>query len=269
MIYNKKIVDTFLFFNELDLLDVRLNILNDVVDKFVIVESPKTFQCDYKPLFYKNNSHLFKKFHHKIDHRICIDVPKCFTYWEMEWMQRNFILETLQGCNDSDLIFISDLDEIWNPDKIPFIISEMDDNQVYKWGSKICYFYLNLIADEKEWFQPVFLSYSLLKSKHELGMTINDIIQNKRSEFTSYEKISNAGWHFSYLTDPEYKLQSFSHSEHKDKKIDYLMECVKNKINPFHGNPMYVINESEFQNYLPKYLFDRLSQYQKWIFNDK
>ena len=37
------IYDCFTFFNELDLLDIRLNILNDYVDKFVIVESTKTF----------------------------------------------------------------------------------------------------------------------------------------------------------------------------------------------------------------------------------
>ena len=38
-----KIIDCFIFYNELDLLEYRLNILNDVVDYFVIVESTHTF----------------------------------------------------------------------------------------------------------------------------------------------------------------------------------------------------------------------------------
>ena len=36
------IYDCFSFFNELDLLEIRLNVLKDVVDKFMLVEATKT-----------------------------------------------------------------------------------------------------------------------------------------------------------------------------------------------------------------------------------
>ena len=56
-----KIIDCFIFYNELDMLTYRLNILNDVVDYFVLVESNHTFVGKEKPLFYQDNKHLFEK----------------------------------------------------------------------------------------------------------------------------------------------------------------------------------------------------------------
>lgn len=272
MINGRKIVDCFLFFNELEPLNIRLNILNDVVDEFIIIESTLTFQNNPKPLFYENNKHLFEKFHHKIKHYVLkdISIPQ-FNYFEIEWYQRNYIINTLKHCSDSDIIFISDLDEIWNPIKLEKNIKTIKENQVYKWGSKLCYFYFNLVADVKQWFQPVFLTYSHLKHKLNNGLVINDITQqgkNQKDQIT-YEKIPNAGWHFSYLEDPEYKLKSFSHSEHKDKKYEYLMDCVKQMKNPFHSNDMYVIPENELSTYLPPYIFNNLDKYKKWIYNEK
>ena len=51
-----KIFDTFLFLNELDLLEIRLNILDSYVDYFIINESPKTFSGKSKPLYYEDNN---------------------------------------------------------------------------------------------------------------------------------------------------------------------------------------------------------------------
>ena len=50
-----KIVDVFPFFNELDLLDIRLNVLDPYVDCFIISEATKTFQGGDKPLWYDEN----------------------------------------------------------------------------------------------------------------------------------------------------------------------------------------------------------------------
>ena len=48
-----RIFDSFIFFNELELLEMRLNILGDVVDKFVLTESPFTVSGNEKPLYYE------------------------------------------------------------------------------------------------------------------------------------------------------------------------------------------------------------------------
>ena len=47
------IIDCFPFFNELDVLDIRLNILNEVVDKFVLVEASKTQSKIDKPFYFE------------------------------------------------------------------------------------------------------------------------------------------------------------------------------------------------------------------------
>ena len=65
-----KVYDCFNFFNELDILDIRLHELNDVVDKFVLIESVETFTGKSKPLFYNDNKERFKKFEDKIIHII-------------------------------------------------------------------------------------------------------------------------------------------------------------------------------------------------------
>ena len=74
-----KIYDAFLFFNELDLLEIRLNLLNDYVDYFVISESDLTFSGKPKPLYYLENKDRFKQFEKKIIHQVLTDNPTDFT----------------------------------------------------------------------------------------------------------------------------------------------------------------------------------------------
>ena len=72
---SKKIIDCFTFYNEMDLLNYRLNILYNVVDYFIIVESTHTYVGKEKKLFYNDNKHLFEKFNDKIIHIIVDDFP--------------------------------------------------------------------------------------------------------------------------------------------------------------------------------------------------
>jgi beta-1,4-mannosyl-glycoprotein beta-1,4-N-acetylglucosaminyltransferase len=63
-----KVFDCFIFFNELDLLELRLNTLDSHVDHFLIVESAITFQGEQKEFYYEKNKARFKKYEHKIIH---------------------------------------------------------------------------------------------------------------------------------------------------------------------------------------------------------
>ena len=117
------IYDCFTFFNELDLLEIRLNILNDVVDKFVLVEATKTFSGKDKPLYYEQNKKRFAKFQDKIIHVIVDDFPKPDDKTQdvafmMESYQRNAILWGLKSAKDNDVVIIADLDEIPNPETV-------------------------------------------------------------------------------------------------------------------------------------------------------
>lgn len=114
-----KIYDCFTFFNELELLKVRLEELYDDVDYFVLVEATQTFSGSAKPLYFSENAHLFEKYKDKI---ICIVVddfppPTENTKndrWVREEFQRNAMLRGLIACSNEDIILISDLDEIPN-----------------------------------------------------------------------------------------------------------------------------------------------------------
>lgn len=61
-----KVLDAVLMSSELDLLEIRLNELDDVVDYFLVVESNATFTGLPKETFYSNNRARFAKFGHKI-----------------------------------------------------------------------------------------------------------------------------------------------------------------------------------------------------------
>lgn len=115
----RKIIDCFIFFNELDLLEIRLRYLYKSVDYFVIVESDTTFNGENKKFNLKDNINRFKDFEDKIIY-ISLkmkDFPKKKNIaWEREKYQRNSIKKGLSeiNLNKEDLILISDLDEIPN-----------------------------------------------------------------------------------------------------------------------------------------------------------
>lgn len=260
-----KIIDAFTFFNELTLLELRLNILNEYVDEFILVESTRSHQNKPKPLFYEENKHLFKKFKSKIRHIIVDDFPE-HNYHSFEHHQRNCIERGLVDCKDEDIIFISDVDEIWDPEKID---TNIQDKKIYKWGSILTYFYFNLAAQPNLWYQPLFLKYSLFKRLRKQGFEVTrDILRRERdSAEIVFETLPDVrGWHFSYTEDPEYKLQNFLHSEHGDKKNEYLQQSVKDRINPFHRHmKMHRLKDESLDTYLPRYVSNNIKKYKHLI----
>lgn len=108
----KKLYDCFIFNNETDLLEIRLNILDDYVDYFVIIESSETFTGLKKKLFF--NIENYPKFKDKIIYGVINKFPKNGTAWQNEDYQRNYISKLLENANSEDFIMISDLDEIPN-----------------------------------------------------------------------------------------------------------------------------------------------------------
>ena len=110
------IYDCFSYWDEDLLLDLRLNILDNYVDYFVIVEGNKTWQNNPKKLRFEIDK--FKKFKNKIIYVPVTDLPDGEDPYLRENYQRNSIVNGLNNANDNDLIIISDLDEIPDPNKI-------------------------------------------------------------------------------------------------------------------------------------------------------
>ena len=115
-----KIIDSFIFYNELAMLEYRLHLLYPIVDHFVLVESTKTFMGTPKELFFQLNRQRFERFLDKILHVVVDDMPESENPWVREEHQRNAIDRGLQSLSlePTDLVMVSDVDEIPNPQKL-------------------------------------------------------------------------------------------------------------------------------------------------------
>jgi hypothetical protein len=229
----RKIYDTFIFNNELDLLEIRFNILNKYVDYFVIVESNETFTGVKKPLYFRENSEIYKKFKHKIIHYVVDNndselwefaksspnVGNAEHWWVREFYQKENILKAFSA-NDDDLIFVSDVDEIWNPASIFKENRCYDFAKVYRPIQTAYHYYLNNRSDQdiNGWVGTRFGLFSKLKE-----LKINHF---RTERFAPSVRIDNGGWHFTNIGNSDFiknKLESYGHQE-------YNRDDVKNKI---------------------------------------
>jgi len=220
----RKVYDCFTFFNELDLLEIRLNELDPYVDKFVICEMATTHTGIHKPLYFKNNKDRFKNFESKIIHLIA---PLVYDPdpWVIEHYQRNYIMNALQNCSDEDIIILSDIDEIPRGEKI----KEYNPQQDWMYFEQTLYnFYLNLKAGKDEIKPGVFSRITTYGNMKRFGLNTTDL---RYRECTESQKISNGGWHFSWMGGGDVileKLKSWAHQEVKFPDLDNKDNINKN-----------------------------------------
>ncbi|KAF9431313.1 hypothetical protein BGZ94_000020 [Podila epigama] len=118
-----RIFDLFIFNNEFDMLEIHLNELHHVIDKFVIVEFNLTISGAPKRLYFEENKHLFKRFEDKILHIILPPITSKDTYtyttnWMYEFYMRDKGFEMAKEAlspRDGDWIILADVDEILRP----------------------------------------------------------------------------------------------------------------------------------------------------------
>ena len=262
------IYDTFLFNNELDLLEIRFNILNDYVDFFVLIEARETFSGISKPLHYEENKERYKKWEHKIIHFVVDNsddelwkfsksspnVGSGEHWWVREFYQKENILKALNGkAKDEDIIFVSDCDEIWDPLKIP---KEFDLSRIY-WPVQIGYhYYLNNKSnhDISGWQHTRFGAYKMLKkygANHFRAIRLIDFI-----------KIQDGGWHFSNLGGFDFiktKVESYGHQEYNNSQVkDRIQNCIDSNCDFLNRGFKLWVDE----NGLPEYI---LKNKNKWI----
>ena len=284
------VYDCFIFFNELDLLEIRLHELNDVVDKFVLVEADRTFQNNPKPFIFEENKERFSRFLDKIIHvkltsyPVFIPVINPFSPWKIEFYQRDSVVKGLKGCKPDDIILISDVDEIPRASVIKEY-AEKGVNQIYGLKMDMFMYYLNhklvfnansgMTKEEAKdgiWHCTAMLPYRLLKEKPR---RLRKVIMRTKRRGEVYKIIPNAGWHFSYMggfKSIKDKLESFSHTEYnldqfKDEKFinDMIMsgkdlfgrDLEFEVIQPENGLPAYLTDNEVQQKFAP-YLLNPL-----------
>lgn len=214
------IYDCFLFFNEFELLEVRLNTLSEYVDKFVLIESGHTFQGQEKPLWYRVNQSQFDRFANRIIH-VNVDLGTTLndrSYqggWDREHATRMAIARVLADRPRDDIVLLSDIDEIpdlrgWSPEDVPCV-----------WWHRLFYYYVNLECCQSDgrscrWKGTV---------AAPLGTFFEDPkIQGDGQKFRDWRHYdvrrviedTCGGWHFSYLGGTQRiieKINAFAHAE--------------------------------------------------------
>ena len=266
------IYDCFQFFNEEHILDLRLNILNDAVDFFVFVESTTDHQGNPKKLNFDLKK--FKKYSNKIIYIIVDDTVEAIKKPHIggeslvEQHQRNSLMKGLKNCNDNDLIILSDVDEIPDPNKINFFNKK---SKYAVFSQKMFNYKLNLLnLTESEWHGSRICLKKNLKSPQWLRN-----LKFKKYPFWRIDKIrnlqiiENGGWHFAYLQNPENilkKIKSFAHGEFNNK--DFANEeKIREKINM--GKDIFdreiSYQKVDIDNSFPKYIIENKEKFKNWI----
>jgi beta-1,4-mannosyl-glycoprotein beta-1,4-N-acetylglucosaminyltransferase len=214
-----KVIDCFIFYNELDMLELRLNELYDVVDHFVLVESIKTFVRNDKELYFENNKERFSKFLDKIIHIIVKDnIPESSDPWDVEHHQRRCIDQGIKKLklNKNDIIIITDVDEIPNSKTLLHVKNNNLINGAYVLECDLYYYNLYCKMRNK-WKHPKIINYDYYHNYYNC-----DPESVRSRETLTLPIIKNGGWHLSFFGDIEFiknKIRNFSHQEYNNEYI--------------------------------------------------
>jgi glycosyltransferase involved in cell wall biosynthesis len=250
-----KVIDSFMFFNEFDMLKLRLNYLNNIVDHFIISESNYTHSGKPKPYYLDQiwndlppvirNKIIRVKYNPDIS---TINIPSNVTEcdlengnWKLEREQRNLITQQLSQFSPHDLFMVSDVDEIPRKEVIKnFTGTRFDEDFCY--AARCEMFYFNFTT-----FSHANCPGTVFTSVENALKKGCDYLRGNRFELFPVEF---GGWHFTYLGDVNQikdKLESFAHQEYnKDQYKDEqnILKAIKTRTDLFQRE-----HEKTFQEY--------------------
>lgn len=271
------VYDCFLFFNELDLLEIRLNELNDVVDKFVLVECSTTFSSKEKPFYFEESKERFSKFLHKIIHVKVNDTPNLaakpgrlgtfHNRHEIEGYQRDCISRGLTNCDKNDVVLISDIDEIPKVEAIlqtKNLLTQQNFNTI-TFKQRFFYYYINGLCvtgnREIDWYGTTACLFKNFQSAENM----------RKSRGSASCNLDNSGWHFSYLGGVEsiaLKIESFAHAEWDTDKVkdrDRLKNVIERGVDLFDRHDKQRQVYIKLDKTFPKYILDNVEKFSHLI----
>ena len=288
-----------MFFDEEMLLDLRLNILDKFVDKFVIVESSYTHSGKEKKLIFDINK--YSKFKEKINYIILKEPPigieevsindnegevsrkEILNALKRENLQRDTILKGLNDADNNDWIIISDLDEI--PDLTNINFNNIK-NKIIFFKQKVFYYKLNLELKNLRWIGTKACRKKHLNSPQWLRNIKDKIYPKWRIDILFSQKkyndiffVENGGWHFSFVKKPEdieKKLKSYLH--HREYDIDPVgIDKIKNLINSKSVIYDHRVDQTQYKfgggqklekidlEFLPNFISSNKKKYLDWL----
>lgn len=277
-----KIIDGFTFFNELDVLEIRLGELYDVVDEFILVEATKTFTGKSKPMWFADNRERFEKFADKITYVAVDDMPEdADSAWVREYFQRDAIGRGLGEGSDDDLIIVSDVDEIPFPEALLEARRDPRSQTAITWfGADIYRYRINYLDDQNDLTScPRMMSRKAFKGAQALRFEralasrsapsfVEPLLWKLKAGKKHGSGISriirpSSSWHFSFLGHDmkaaAEKLSSYSHTEHFTP--DHLAK-VDDQLNAFETGGVSGLLLERSNPKLPRYFrenFERFS----------
>ena len=289
-----KIIDTTTFFEEYLMMELRFNILDPFVDKFIVAEA--RFSHSGKEKEIKFNKKNFPKFENKIVHLIVdkepVDIIKKPNLTSAESRQnsilrireqRNYIAKSLNEYSPDDYIIHSDNDEI--PNLELFNLKE-NKRKIVIFNQKLFYYKFNLCLPSVPWFGSKSCKLKDLKTIDLLRATKNKNYPFYRLDtffsdirHQNINIVENGGWHFSNLKNIEELERKFlndeNHAEYEEKghsleriksnilnkSIDYNHNAKKDSDERFNSTKLQVIDK----NILPEYIQNNFNKYETWF----
>ena len=281
-----KIYDCFNFFNELDILELRLNILHEHVDYFVVVESSVTHSGQPKPFFLEENMDRFSKFSDKLINYKIHDTPEDFINlppasdpplsevygyiitqtnrfnrrtqpdYGRDFFQKESVRRALVECRDNDLILFSDADEIPNPEVFKNIKDLSLDNNLYHFHQNMYCYYLNLLK-QTDWRGTRLGLYKNIKK-----ISLNEL----RGDNTLSLPIFDGGWHFSFMGGEEMVKKKITSYSARDLATPHVLDNIASNMNTnvdpfFRGG----LTKTEIDSTFPDYLVRNKEKYSEMI----
>jgi hypothetical protein len=225
------IYDVITYNGEADLLEIRLNLLKDYVDQFIIVESRYTFSGKVKPLYFLRETDRYKNFPIKFFQinewddelrELAKSSPNTkgmgSYHWEREFFQKESIKKALVHLQDDDIVFIGDCDEIWDP-------SALTLKGVQKLKLRVYSYYLNNRSDEEFW-GPIVGKYKNIK---------NEVLNHLRTKAQKTKEYH--GWHFTNMGGLEQVRRKLNDSYTAES---YNTPEIQNKLEERFGKSDYI-----------------------------
>lgn len=277
-----QIVDCFPYFNEKELLELRINLLHDHVDRFIITDADHTHKGDLKPFTCKNTLKDLGLMSDKIQ-VVEVNLPSNKRFknaWIRERMQRD---EAVKYFTDDTIAYVSDCDEIINPEyieyyidviyKIPFDVFRVPMMNLQGKSDMRVY---HKDGTPEEWNAPFFcterhfkqykLSYLRESVSHPLCYNNVADYRDKNNNFTNTfltidgKQVEFAGWHFSWMGSSANKLNKLNSFLHWNEfsEVKEVEECTTDIL----GREKYYLKKIS-HSLLPSKIFElpRVKEY--------
>lgn len=259
-----RVFDCFPLFNEIDLLELRLNELWEVVDVFVIVEARQTFTGNYKPLCLPAHEERLSKYMPKIRYVVVDEFPEGMSNWGKEEYQRNALKNETSDIQPNDVVIFSDLDEIPCAKVVQSIVARgIKSGEVYCLSLAWHSFFLN-IRLTKRWERqgPRLIKADDLGDFYPLRRVMaptkgfsRNLLRQIRSSWRMGRwlrriLVPDAGWHLTWMGGIEaVALKGSSIPEHSDlpegdKTVDWANARIKTLLNSGSGYERIAIDSS-------------------------